>query len=97
MISVSKKAASIRIFSRVLVALFGGFLLSNLVAILISYYSVTNKVDAIVAGMMASFIVYTLIVMFVFSTKTARGAALAVFTACLVTYGIITYLEMVYI
>ncbi len=83
------------IISRVLIALLGGFLLANLTAILISYFSSNNKVDAIVAGMMTSFIVYTLVVMFVFSTKTVRSAALGVCFSCLVVFSAITYLDMV--
>ena len=93
---LKKKAVAISIFSRVFIALLGGFSLANLVAILLTYFSSNNKIDAIVAGMMVSFIVYAAVVMFVFSTKKARNAGLGVFGLCLVTFSIITVLDMVY-
>ena len=95
MIFIKKNGVSISIICRVLIALLGGFLLANLVAILVSYIPSDNKVDAIVAGLMSSFIVYTAVVMYVFSSKTLRSSALGVFICCLVIFSINTYLDMV--
>ncbi|MEI6893042.1 MAG: hypothetical protein V5789_00060 [Colwellia sp.] len=91
---IKTHTATIGVTCRVFIALFGGFLLANLVAILITYWFVDDKIDGIVTGIMASFIVYTGIVMFVFATKSAGRAAFGVGTACLVTFGIIFTLEL---
>ncbi len=88
-------AVSISIMIRVLVALCGGFILANLVAILIASMSADNLVDGIVAGMMVSFFVYTAVVIFVFSTKSALSASLYVASLCLVIFGVISYIDMV--
>lgn len=79
---------AINVTCRVLLALFGGFLLSNLVAILIASGLYDNEVDGIVTGLMVSFLVYTVVVMFVFATKTLARATFGVGIACLTTYGI---------
>ena len=91
---IQKNSQSIGIAIRILIALLGGFILANLVAILISYLPADNKVDGIVTGMMVSFIVYTLVVMYVFSTKTALKAGLWVSSSCLVAYVGTVYLNM---
>ncbi|MGL1958745.1 MAG: hypothetical protein OCD00_15695 [Colwellia sp.] len=88
-------AVPISIIIRVLVALFGGFILANLVAILIAYMPVEHPVDGIVAGMMVSFFVYTAVVIFVFSTKSTLSASLYVTSFCLIIFGIISYIDMV--
>lgn len=93
MMFIKNKAVIINVITRVLVGLIGGFVLTNLVAILIS--NMSNDIDGIVAGMMLSFIVYTAIVMFVFSTKTALRAMLYVVFACVVAFGVISYIDMV--
>lgn len=88
-------AASISVTMRVIIALIGGFIIANLVALLISYLSTGNKVDGIVTGMMTSFIVYTLVVMFVFATKTPHRAFFGVVTCCAIVFGVISYIEMI--
>ena len=89
----------ISVLTRALVALFGGFILANLVAILITYMLAGNPVnvtvDGIVAGMMLSFFVYAAVVMFVFSTKSALSATLYVTSSCLVSFGVISYIDRV--
>lgn len=87
--------ASISVIIRVLIALLGGFLLANLVGILITYLPAENKVDGIVTGLMASFIVYLVVVLFVFSTQTVLRALLGVFSTCVVTFSLITYIDRV--
>jgi ABC-type uncharacterized transport system permease subunit len=89
------KANSISIIARVLIALIGGFLLANFVAIIISYLPADNVVDGIVTGMMISFIVYTLVVMAVFHTKTAMKAGMWVGSCCIAAYGVMIYIDMV--
>lgn len=96
MIFFEKKSASISTISRVFIALLGGFLLANLIAILISYFSPDNKIDAIVVGMMLSFIVYAAVAIYAFSTKKARSAAIGVFGLCLAVFSIIAFIETVF-
>lgn len=82
-------AVKISVLARTLVALIGGFVLANLSAIIISQLlspnnatkntsAVATSVDHIVAGMMISFIIYALVVIYAFSTKTARIATFMV-------------------
>jgi uncharacterized membrane-anchored protein len=106
MIFIKNKAVSISIVTRVLVALIGGFILANLVAILIAYMSggdissgnisdntsISPTIDSIVAGTMVSFLVWTAVVIFVFSTKSALSATLYVMSSCIVIIGIISYI-----
>ena len=88
-------AVSINVITRVFIALFGGFLLANLAAISIAQLPAENKVDAIVAGMMVSFIVYTLTVIFVFSTQSLRRVSLGVFVPCAAAFGFISSIDVV--
>lgn len=90
---IKNYANSINIAARIFIALIGGFILANLVAIIISYLPADNKVDGIVMGMMVSFIIYTITVLVVFSTKTAKKAGISVVSGCLIAYGIIAYLN----
>ena len=85
-------AASINVISRVLIALLGGFILANLVAILISSLFFDHEIDGLVTGMMTSFIVYLVAVIFVFSTKTLWQALLGVLIVCVVVFSLITVL-----
>jgi hypothetical protein len=70
-------------------------------AILIAYISSGNisdntsispTIDSIVAGTMVSFLVWTAVVIFVFSTKSALSATLYVMSSCIVIIGIISYI-----
>jgi hypothetical protein len=88
------------VFNRVLIALLGGYLLANLMAIFISTFSTLilptdNRVNSIVTGLMSSFIVYGIAIIFVFSTKTVLRAFFTVFSACIVIFSLISYLNMV--
>lgn len=95
MILLQKQSNTIRLTTRVVTALFGGFLLANLVAIIISYLPLGQLTNAIVTGMMVSFIVYVLAVIYVFSTTTTRKAVLGISSSCAVAYAIIFYLNIV--
>lgn len=79
---------------RVLLALVGGFAIANLAAIAISQLPGDNKVDGIVAGMMWSFVVYTLVVISVFTVRTAWRATLLVSTLIALLYGLIHLLSV---
>ena len=95
---IQKKAGAIGVTCRVLIALVGGFILANLVATLIAYLLADKNtgynVDGIVTGMMSSFIIYTLAVIYVFSTKSASRAAFGITAACLTSFGIISTFDM---
>jgi len=65
--------------SRVVAAIFGGYVLSNLVAILLSYLLSTvmtdspagsTSADSVMIAMQLSYLIYALIVMWVFSGKS---------------------------
>ncbi len=75
-----KHAKPIGITIRVLIALIGGFILANLIGIIISYLPADNKVDGIVKGMMIGFIVYwcaaRIVTTRLGSARMARGATI---------------------
>jgi hypothetical protein len=87
------------VVGRVLIALLGGYLLANLVAIFISTLTILilpteNKINSIVAGLMTSFIIYALAVIFVFSAKTVLRSFVVILGACLVIFSLITSINM---
>jgi hypothetical protein len=62
------------IFSRILAALFGGYLLANVAAIAVSYLLPGSRADAVIVSIFASFIIYAGAVIWVFSARTVRAA-----------------------
>ncbi len=64
------------VFSRVLAATFGGYVLAIASSLLISQLllHVTGKYQAIHIGLIVTFLVYACAVMWVFSVKTAKKA-----------------------
>jgi ABC-type uncharacterized transport system permease subunit len=91
MIFTTKKLAALNVTCRVVIALVGGYILASLSAVLIAQLLTGDKVNNIITGLMLSFIIYTVVVLFVFSTKTTLRAALGVFVPCTVIYCFINY------
>lgn len=83
------KEIAIGITARALLALVGGFVLANLFAILLAYGLTGAKADNLLAGMMVSFVIYTAVVMFVFSVKTTKRAFVYVVPACLICWSLV--------
>jgi len=71
--------------SRIVAAVVGGFLLANLLSILLSYvvYSLSpvTKVDGVNVGILSSFLIYALIIIWVFSARSVRQVWLGLLTA----------------
>ncbi|NHF73472.1 DUF3649 domain-containing protein [Paracoccus xiamenensis] len=59
--------------SRIIAALFGGYALAALTSVA-TLALPTNRIDAIFAGMLASFLVYTAAIVWVFAVRSARRA-----------------------
>lgn len=91
MMFTTKHLTAFNVTCRVLIALVGGYILASLSAVLISQLLSGDKVNNIITGLMLSFIIYTVVVLFVFSTKTMLRAALGVFVSCTVIYCFINY------
>ena len=70
------------IASRTLAAIAGGYLLSALVAAVSALYLPTTRVEATLAGMLASFVVYTCAVMWAFAARTAGRAWAGIAAPC---------------
>lgn len=87
-----KQLAAFHITCRVLIALIGGYLVSMNSAILIGNHLFSNQVNSIVTGLMLSFIIYLIIVLYVFATNTTLRACLSVFGLCLVLHCLNDYL-----
>ncbi len=63
-----------RIFSRVLAALVGGYLLANVAAILLSYWLPGSRADTVMTATFASFFIFTGAVLWVFSARAVWKA-----------------------
>lgn len=60
--------------SRVLAAVIGGYLMASLAAICLALWLPTSLADAVVTGMMSSFVFYLLAVLWCFACRTAWRA-----------------------
>ncbi|MDZ7922967.1 MAG: DUF3649 domain-containing protein [Marinagarivorans sp.] len=61
-----------KITLRVMLAITGGYVLTNLASILISFLLPLSKSDAVMTALLLSFIIYTCVVIWVFSVKSLR-------------------------
>ncbi|WP_300630890.1 DUF3649 domain-containing protein [Pseudomonas sp.] len=60
--------------SRVLAAVFGGYLMASLAAICLALWLPNSRADAVIVGMMSSFVFYLLAVLWCFACRTAWRA-----------------------
>ncbi|MGH8449450.1 DUF3649 domain-containing protein [Pseudomonas sp.] len=60
--------------SRVLAAVVGGYLMASLASICLALWLPTSRADAVVTGMMSSFVFYLLAVLWCFACRTAWRA-----------------------
>src|SRR5450830_1480296 len=60
--------------SRVLAAVVGGYLMASLASICLALWMPTPRADAVVTGMMSSFVFYLLAVLWCFACRTAWRA-----------------------
>ncbi|AGE24508.1 DUF3649 domain-containing protein [Pseudomonas poae] len=60
--------------SRALAAVFGGYLIASLAAVCMALWLPTSRADAVVTGMMSSFVFYLLAVLWCFACRTAWRA-----------------------
>ncbi|WP_077288244.1 hypothetical protein [Cognaticolwellia aestuarii] len=82
----TKHLITFNVTCRVLIALVGGYLLSALSAVLIATHLPGDKINSIITGLMCTFIIYTLTVIFVFAAKTTLRAGIGVLVPCLLVY-----------
>ena len=78
-----------QITGRVLLAIIGGYVLTNLASILISFLLPLPKSDAVMTALLLSFIIYTCVVIWVFSMKSLRTVFLGI-TSTSVVMGMAT-------
>ena len=67
-------AYRLAVTSRILAALFGGYLIAALASVCITQWVPMSRADAVVTGMMASFVAYLLVVIWCFACRTAWRA-----------------------
>ena len=60
--------------SRALAAVVGGYLMASLAAVCLALWMPTSRADAVITGMMSSFVFYLLAVIWCFACRTARRA-----------------------
>ena len=88
-----KSQMGLSVLSRTIAAIIGGYVLSNLLAVLISYLLPMQTADSVLLSLQLSFLFYSIVIIFVFSTKTAGKAWLGLLIACAIT-AIGVYLAM---
>lgn len=74
---------------RVLLAIIGGYVLTNLASIFISFLLPMSKSDAVMTALLLSFIIYTCVVIWVFAQKSIRKV-LWVLLACSLLIGVLS-------
>ncbi|MBN2991679.1 DUF3649 domain-containing protein [Pseudomonas cedrina subsp. fulgida] len=60
--------------SRVLAAVIGGYLMASLASICLALWMPTSRADAVITGMMSSFVFYLLAVLWCFACRSAVRA-----------------------
>lgn len=88
-----KSQMGLSVLSRTIAAIIGGYVLSNLLAVLTSYLLPMQTADSVLLSLQLSFLFYSIVIIFVFSTKTAGKAWLGLLIACAIT-AIGVYLAM---
>ncbi len=77
-----KSQMGLSVLSRTIAAIIGGYVLSNLLAVLTSYLLPMQTADSVLLSLQLSFLFYSIVIICVFSTKTAGKAWLGLFIAC---------------
>ena len=67
-------AYRLAVTSRALAAVVGGYLMASLAAVCLALWLPTSRVDAVITGMMSSFVFYLLAVLWCFACRTAWRA-----------------------
>lgn len=80
-----KLQTGLGIFSRSLAAIVGGYVLSNLLAIMVSYLLPMPTGDSVLLSLQLSFLFYGIVIIWVFSTKTVGKAWLGLVIACAIS------------
>lgn len=83
--SNAKSKTGLRILSRSVAAIIGGYVLSTLLATFISYLLPMPTVDSVLLSLQLSFLFYSMIIIWVFSVKTASKAWLGLFITCAIS------------
>ena len=77
-----KSQMGLSVLSRTIAAIIGGYVFSNLLAVLTSYLLPMQTADSVLLSLQLSFLFYSIVIIFVFSTKTAGKAWLGLLIAC---------------
>ena len=77
-----KSQMGLSVLSRTIAAIVGGYVFSNLQAVLTSYLLPMQTADSVLLSLQLSFLFYSIVIIWVFSTKTAGKAWLGLFIAC---------------
>jgi hypothetical protein len=88
-----KLQTGLGVLSRSIAAIVGGYVLSNLLATLTSYLLPMPAVDSVLLSLQLSFLFYSIIIIWVFSAKTAGKAWLGLLIACAIS-SIFLYIAM---
>jgi|TARA_R100001143_G_scaffold37028_6_gene34540 hypothetical protein len=76
-----------RIFSLLLAATFGGYLLTSAVVILVAAILPLSRADAVITSSLLSFAVYTAVIIWVFAVKDAKRAWTGMLSATVIIGG----------
>ncbi|WP_340051356.1 DUF3649 domain-containing protein [Pseudomonas proteolytica] len=68
--------------SRLLAAVVGGYVLASLASVCLSFWLPLSRADAVVSGMLSSFVFYLLAVIWCFACRSAARAWFGVLVPC---------------
>ena len=88
-----KSQTGLGVISRSIAAIVGGYVFSNLLAILTSYLLPMPTVDSVLLSLQLSFLFYSIVIIWIFSAKTAGKAWLGLIIACAIS-SVCLYLAM---
>jgi hypothetical protein len=88
-----KSQTGLRVLSRSIAAIVGGYVLSNLLATLTSYLLPMSTADSVLLSLQLSFLFYSIAIIWVFSVKKVGKVWLGLLIACAIS-GVGLYLAM---
>lgn len=80
--STVKSHSSANVFSRSVVAIVGGYVLSNLLATFLSYLLPMPTADSVLLSLQLSFLFYAMIIIWAFSVKNVMQVWVGLVIAC---------------
>ncbi|MEP1444574.1 MAG: hypothetical protein ABJK37_00495 [Paraglaciecola sp.] len=86
------KHPALPLLSRIIAAIVGGYVFANTTVIILSYLLPGPQYNAVLSGMLASYLFYAFAIMWVFYAKTARKAWLGLLVPIIISAAFLWFL-----